>query len=111
LRESHAKNDNIAAPSFRQFFVPSRPSKRLETFANPTPQRDYRIHMEIPEFTCLCPMTGQPDFATMRIRYVPDQHCVELVFVYCLGRAGVLWSSYADFSFKRVLTRDSESSS
>jgi 7-cyano-7-deazaguanine reductase len=43
-----------------------RPSKRLETFPNPTPQRDYRIHMEIPEFTCLCPMTGQPDFATLK---------------------------------------------
>jgi 7-cyano-7-deazaguanine reductase len=41
----------------------SRPSKRLETFANPRPARDYRIHMEIPEFTCLCPRTGQPDFA------------------------------------------------
>ena len=58
--------------------MPSRPSKRLETFANPTPQRDYRIHMEIPEFTCLCPMTGQPDFATLTLDYVPDRRCVEL---------------------------------
>ena len=78
MRESHAKNDNIAAPFFRQFFVPSRPSKRLETFVNPTPKRDYRIHMEIPEFTCLCPMTGQPDFATLVLDYVPDRLCVEL---------------------------------
>ena len=54
------------------------PSKRLETFANPTPQRDYRIHMEIPEFTCLCPMTGQPDFATLVLDYIPDRKCVEL---------------------------------
>ena len=58
--------------------MPSRPSKRLETFPNPTPQRDYRIHMEIPEFTCLCPKTGQPDFATLRLEYVPDRLCVEL---------------------------------
>jgi 7-cyano-7-deazaguanine reductase len=55
-----------------------RPSKRLETFPNPTPQRDYRIHMEIPEFTCLCPMTGQPDFATLVLDYIPDRKCVEL---------------------------------
>ncbi len=50
----------------------------LETFANPTPRRDYRIHMEIPEFTCLCPKTGQPDFATLALDYVPDKTCVEL---------------------------------
>ena len=56
----------------------TRPSKRLQTFANPSPRRDYRICMEIPEFTCLCPMTGQPDFATILIDYVPDQLCVEL---------------------------------
>jgi 7-cyano-7-deazaguanine reductase len=60
------------------FSVAKRPSKRLETFANPTPQRDYRIHMEMPEFTCLCPMTGQPDFATLLLDYVPDRLCVEL---------------------------------
>ena len=60
------------------FRVPSRPSQRLETFVNPTPKRDYRIHMEIPEFTCLCPMTGQPDFATLVLDYVPDRLCVEL---------------------------------
>jgi 7-cyano-7-deazaguanine reductase len=52
--------------------------RRLETFANPRPQRDYRIHMEIPEFTCLCPKTGQPDFATLILDYVPDRRCVEL---------------------------------
>ena len=58
--------------------MPNRPSKRLATFANPTPRRDYRIHMEIPEFTCLCPKTGQPDFATLVLDYVPDRLCVEL---------------------------------
>ena len=58
--------------------MPSKPSRRLETFANPHPARDYRIHMEIPEFTCLCPRTGQPDFATLYLDYVPDRLCVEL---------------------------------
>ncbi len=50
----------------------------LETFANPTAERDYTIRMTIPEFTCLCPKTGQPDFATLKLEYVPDQRCVEL---------------------------------
>ena len=58
--------------------MPSRPSRTLETFPNPAPERDYRIHMEIPEFTCVCPMTGQPDFATLLLEYVPDRLCVEL---------------------------------
>jgi len=58
--------------------MPSTPSQSLETFANPAPRRDYRIHMEIPEFTCLCPKTGQPDFATLVLDYVPDKRCVEL---------------------------------
>ncbi|MDQ2069153.1 preQ(1) synthase [Natronospira bacteriovora] len=54
------------------------PSKTLETFENPRPGRDFTIRMEIPEFTCLCPKTGQPDFATIELAYVPDQLCVEL---------------------------------
>jgi len=58
--------------------MPSKPSRRLETFANPHSARDYRIHMEIPEFTCLCPKTGQPDFATLVLDYVPDRRCLEL---------------------------------
>ena len=58
--------------------MPTAPSKNLETFPNPNPERDYEIAFEAPEFTCLCPMTGQPDFATIRIRYTPDQKCVEL---------------------------------
>lgn len=56
----------------------TQPSKTLETFANPFPDRDYTIHMRIPEFTCLCPKTGQPDFATITLDFVPDAHCVEL---------------------------------
>ncbi|MEJ2395625.1 MAG: preQ(1) synthase [Candidatus Thiodiazotropha sp.] len=58
--------------------MPSQPSKDLETFDNPQPERDYTIRIHIPEFTCLCPKTGQPDFAEMTLEYVPDQHCVEL---------------------------------
>jgi 7-cyano-7-deazaguanine reductase len=58
--------------------MPTQPSTTLETFPNPNPERDYEIAFEAPEFTCLCPMTGQPDFATIRIRYTPDQKCVEL---------------------------------
>jgi 7-cyano-7-deazaguanine reductase len=56
----------------------TEPSKVLETFPNPRLERDYEIAMECPEFTCVCPRTGQPDFATVRIRYVPGQRCVEL---------------------------------
>ena len=56
----------------------TQPSRELETFPNPAPARDFRIHMEIPEFTCLCPKTGQPDFATLILDYVPDKRCIEL---------------------------------
>ena len=56
----------------------TKPSKKLETFPNPCPDRDYEISFDCPEFTCVCPRTGQPDFATLRIRYVPDRRCVEL---------------------------------
>ncbi len=56
----------------------TQPSRNLETFPNPKPDRDYEISFECPEFTCVCPMTGQPDFATIRIRYTPDKLCVEL---------------------------------
>lgn len=56
----------------------TQPAKTLETFPNPAPQRDFHIHMEIPEFTCLCPKTGQPDFATLILDYIPEKNCVEL---------------------------------
>ena len=56
----------------------TKPAKALETFPNPASQRDFHIHMEIPEFTCLCPKTGQPDFATLILDYVPEKTCVEL---------------------------------
>jgi 7-cyano-7-deazaguanine reductase len=57
---------------------PATPPRTLETFPNPSPDRDYEIAFDAPEFTCLCPLTGQPDFARFKITYVPDQKCVEL---------------------------------
>ena len=61
-----------------KLIMSTQPSTTLETFANPEPGRDYTIRMSIPEFTCLCPRTGQPDFATIELEYVPDASCVEL---------------------------------
>src|SRR6478736_7003885 len=77
----------------------TQPSKQFETFANPRPQRDYEINMECPEFTCVCPRTGQPDFATMRINYVPDQHCVELKSLKLY-----LWSYRNEGAFHEAVT-------
>jgi len=56
----------------------TKPSKDLETFPNPHPERDYTVRIRTPEFTCLCPKTGQPDFAILHLEYVPDQACIEL---------------------------------
>jgi 7-cyano-7-deazaguanine reductase len=58
--------------------MPSLPSKSLETFENPNPERDYVIRIDMPEFTCLCPMTGQPDFAVLNLEYIADERCLEL---------------------------------
>ena len=58
--------------------MPSQPSKALETFDNPRPGRDYTVRIRMPEFTCLCPKTGQPDFAELLLEYVPNAKCVEL---------------------------------
>src|SRR2546430_851104 len=58
--------------------MPTQPSRHLEVVPNPHADRDYEVHLECPEFTCLCPMTGQPDFATITVTYVPDEHIVEL---------------------------------
>jgi 7-cyano-7-deazaguanine reductase len=79
----------------------SSPQKTLETFANPHPERDYRIHFECPEFTCLCPRTGQPDFATIRIRYIPDKLCVELKSLKLY-----LWSYRNEGAFHEAVTND-----
>ena len=77
----------------------TKPSRTLETFPNPNPGRDYEISFEAPEFTCLCPMTGQPDFATIRIRYVPDQKCVELKSLKLY-----LWSFRNEGAFHEAVT-------
>jgi 7-cyano-7-deazaguanine reductase len=58
--------------------MPTQPATAIETFANPAPGQDYTIRISAPEFTCLCPKTGQPDFATLEFEYVPDRLCVEL---------------------------------
>ena len=58
--------------------MPAKPAKLLETFDNPNPERDYSIEITVPEFTCLCPLTGQPDFAEIEIEYIPEKLCVEL---------------------------------
>ena len=81
----------------------TQPSRQLETFPNPRPQppagSGYEIRFECPEFTCLCPKTGQPDFATIRIRYVPDQLCVELKSLKLY-----LWSYRAEGAFHEAVT-------
>jgi len=80
--------------------VPKKqPVKKLETFPNPHPGRDYEIHMECPEFTCLCPRTGQPDFATIEIRYVPDKKCIELKALKLY-----LWSYRNEGAFHEAVT-------
>jgi 7-cyano-7-deazaguanine reductase len=79
--------------------MPTTPSRHLETFQNPNAERDYEIAFEAPEFTCLCPMTAQPDFATIRIRYVPDQKCVELKSLKLY-----LWSYRDEGTFHEAVT-------
>ena len=77
----------------------TRPSKQLETFPNPSPDRDYEIAFDCPEFTCLCPMTGQPDFAHFSIVYVPDRRCVELKSLKLY-----LWSYRDEGAFHEAVT-------
>jgi len=79
--------------------MPSKPSKKLPTFPNPSPKRDFLIRMQIPEFTCLCPMTGQPDFATLYLDYVPDKSCVELK-----GLKLYVWSFRNEGAFHEAVT-------
>jgi 7-cyano-7-deazaguanine reductase len=79
--------------------MPSQPSKKLETFKNPAPDRDYEIAFDCPEFTCLCPLTGQPDFARFNIRYVPDEKCVELKSLKLY-----LWSYRDEGAFHEAVT-------
>lgn len=77
----------------------TRPTKRLDTFPNPNSKRDYLIHMEAPEFTCLCPLTGQPDFASILIDYIADRRCVELKSLKLY-----LWSYRNEGAFHEAVT-------
>ncbi|MFW5815868.1 MAG: preQ(1) synthase [Wenzhouxiangella sp.] len=79
--------------------MPSQPSKELEVFPNPQPARDYTIRIRIPEFTCLCPKTGQPDFAELLLEYVPDQFCVELKAL-----KNYVWSFRDEGAFHEAVT-------
>ncbi len=79
----------------------TRPCKELETFENPMPERDYTIRIDIPEFTCLCPKTGQPDFATLKLEYVADQKCVELKSLKIY-----VWSFREEGAFHEKVTND-----
>jgi len=72
---------------------------QLETFVNPNPERDYSINFTCPEFTCLCPKTGQPDFATIKISYIPDKLCVELKSLKLY-----LWSYRNEGAFHEAVT-------
>ncbi len=81
--------------------MPSRPSKELETFDNPMAERDYTIRIEVPEFTCLCPKTGQPDFATFLIEYVADKKCVELKSLKLY-----MWSFREEGAFHEAVTNE-----
>ena len=79
--------------------MPSEPSKVFETFDNPNPERDYTIKIRLPEFTCLCPKTGQPDFATLFLDYVPDKLCIELKSL-----KNYIWSYRNEGSFHEAVT-------
>jgi 7-cyano-7-deazaguanine reductase len=79
----------------------SAPSRILETFPNPAPERDYHVHIEAPEFTCLCPLTGQPDFATLVLDYIPDQKNLELKALKLY-----LWSFRNEGAFHEAVTNE-----
>ena len=81
--------------------MPMQPSKELETFDNPSPERDFTIRIRVPEFTCLCPKTGQPDFATINIEYIADQQCVELKSLKMY-----MWSFRNEGAFHEKVTND-----
>ena len=79
----------------------TKPSKELEVFVNPHPDSDYTIEIECPEFTSICPVTGQPDFGTIRIGYVPDQQCIELKSLKLY-----LWSYRQEGAFHEAVTNN-----
>ncbi len=78
-----------------------KPTENLETFDNPEPRRDYTVRIDIPEFTCLCPLTGQPDFACLLIEYIPDLLCLELKSL-----KGYIWSFRDVGAFHETVTNE-----
>ena len=81
--------------------MPTQASKNLETFVNPNQDTDYTIRITVPEFTCLCPKTGQPDFANIRIDYVPEKQCVELKSLKLY-----MWSFREEGAFHEAVTNE-----
>jgi 7-cyano-7-deazaguanine reductase len=79
----------------------TQPSRELELFPNPQPERDYTIRISMPEFTCLCPKTGQPDFATLLLEYIPDRQCVELKSLKMY-----IWSFRNEGAFHEAVTNE-----
>jgi 7-cyano-7-deazaguanine reductase len=79
----------------------TQPNRELELFPNPQPERDYTIRISIPEFTCLCPKTGQPDFATLLLEYIPDRQCVELKSLKLY-----IWSFRNEGAFHEAVTNE-----
>ena len=90
-----------AAERAKPAVPPTAPSKQLQVFANPAPHRDYAIQFQAPEFTCLCPLTGQPDFAHFTIDMVADRLCVELKSLKLY-----LWSYRDEGAFHEKVTND-----
>ena len=88
----------------------TEPASRLETFDNPAPERDYTIRMSIPEFSCLCPKTGQPDFATLELEYVPDERCVELkslkLYIWSFRSRGAFHEAVTNEILRDLVGRD-----
>lgn len=85
----------------RQPSQPSQPQASIDSFPNPHPARDYLIHIQIPEFTCHCPLTGQPDFAHFTIEYIPGERCIELK-----GLKMYMWSFRDSAAFHEKVTND-----
>jgi 7-cyano-7-deazaguanine reductase len=87
--------------AFKITAMTTRPSKELEIFDNPAPDRDYTIRIRLPEFTCLCPKTGQPDFATLHLEYVPEISCIELKSLKLY-----IWSFRDEGAFHEAVTNE-----
>ena len=104
MRHARKMNSNKTLTLRRNYWIgcqsmTTKPSKKIETFPNPNIKRNYVIEMECPEFTCLCPVTGQPDFAEFEIRYIPDKLCVELKSLKLY-----LWSYRNEGAFHEAVT-------